>query len=73
MPQTARVKRALSTLRREYSDGGMSVRECASRIMRLIEELRLVAVAQPSTPTLIWLADLGVACSQVVVPASDAD
>ena len=62
MPQTARVKRALSALRREHSEGGMSVRKCASRIVRLVEELRLTAVPRlrprhRSSPTiLVWSA-----------------
>ena len=62
MPQTARVKRALSVLRREHSEGGMSVRKCTSRIVRLVEELRLTAVPRlrprhRSSPTiLVWSA-----------------
>ncbi|MYA00906.1 MAG: hypothetical protein F4Y35_03895 [Chloroflexi bacterium] len=69
MPQTARVRRALSALRREYSEGGMSVGECASRIVKLIEELRLTAVSPPSPPTPIQPDDIGVVCYQVVLPA----
>lgn len=68
MPQTARVRRALSALRREHTEADMSVRECASRIVNLVEELRLSAVSQPSRPTPIQPRDLGVVCYQVVVP-----
>ena len=68
MPQTARVRRALSTLRREHTEGDMSVREGASRIVKLVEELRLSAVSPPSPPTPIQPVDLGVVCYQVVVP-----
>ena len=70
MPQTARVRRALSALRREHTEGDMSVRECASRIVKLVEELRLSAVSPPSPPIPIQPDDLGVVCYQVVVPTS---
>lgn len=70
MPQSARVRRALSALRREYSEGGMSVGECASRIVTLVEELRLTAVSPPSPPTPIQPDDIGVVCYQVVLPAT---
>ncbi|MYE24095.1 MAG: hypothetical protein F4Y01_09145 [Gammaproteobacteria bacterium] len=70
MPQTARVRRALSALRREYSEGGMSVSECASRIVKLVDELRLTAVSPPSPPTPIQPDDIGVVCYQVVLPTN---
>ena len=70
MPQTARVRRALSALRREHLEGGRSVGECASRIVKLVEELRLTAVSPPSPPTPIQPDDLGVVCYQVVLSAS---
>jgi superfamily II DNA or RNA helicase len=68
MPQTARVRRALSALRREHAEGGISVRECASRIVKLVEELRLSAVSPPPPPTPIQPDDIGVVCYQLVVP-----
>ena len=71
MPQTVRVRRALSALRREHSEGGMSVRECASRIVKLVEEHRLSAVSPPSPPTPIQPDDLGVVCYQVMLPATN--
>ena len=69
MPQTVQVRRALSALRREYLEDGMSVRECATRIMKLVEELRLSAFSPPSAPTPIQPDDLGVVCYQVVLPS----
>lgn len=69
MPQTARVRHALSALRREHTEGDMSVRECATRIVKLVEELRLSAVSLPSPPTPIQPGDPIVVCYQVVVPA----
>ena len=68
MPQTVRVRRALSALRSEHSEGGMSVSECASQIVKLVDELRLTAVSPPSLPTPIQPNDLGVVCYQVILP-----
>ena len=70
LPQNARVRRAPSALRREYSEGGMRLDECASRIVKLVEELRLTAVSPPSPSTPIEPHDIGVVCYQVVLPTS---
>lgn len=72
VPQGALVRRALSELRREYGEGGLSLPECAQRILEIVEEFRLRPVALPEAPSPITPDDLGVVCYQVVIPASKA-
>ena len=67
-PQAAPVLRALSALRREYSEGGMSLHDCANRILEVIQRFRLRPVALPEAPAPITPDDLGVVCYQAVLP-----
>ena len=62
------VRRDLSTLRREYEAGGMSVSDCARRIVDLVEGFGLRPVVPAPVPEPITEDDLGVACYQVVLP-----
>ncbi len=62
------VLRALSKVRREYEAGGMSVTDCARRILEVVERFGLRPVEQPKIPTRISADDLGVVCYQVVLP-----
>ena len=61
------VQRALSALRRAYSEGGMSASDCAGRIVEVVNRfgLRPVEAAELSEP--IGENDLGVVCYQVVL------
>ena len=68
VPQGALVRRALSELRREYGDRGMSLPECADRIRDIVEQFRLRPVEMPVAPPPITPEDLGVVCYQVVLP-----
>lgn len=62
------VRRELSGLRREYEDGGMSVADCARRIVEVVAKFGLRPVEAPPTPESITEDDLGVVCYQVVLP-----
>ena len=62
------VRRELSELRREYEDGGMSVTDCARRIIEVVERFGLRPVVAPQAPEPIGEDDLGVVCYQVVLP-----
>ena len=59
VPQGALVRRALSELRREYGDGGMSLPECANRILGIVDQFRLRPVELPEAPSPIKPDDLG--------------
>jgi superfamily II DNA or RNA helicase len=63
------VRRALSELRREYEGGGMSVTDCARRIIAVVAQFGLRVVELPPAPEPITADDLGVVCYQVVVPS----
>ena len=62
------VRRELSTLRREYEAAGMSVSDCARRIVDVVAKFGLRPVEQLSPPEPITEDDLGVVCYQVVLP-----
>ncbi len=68
-PQGAAVLRALSALRREYGEGGMSLHDCANRLLGVVERFRLRPVSLPEAPAPITPEDLGVVCYQLVLPA----
>ena len=63
------VLRALSGLRREYTDGGMSLPGCARRIVEVVEGFGLRPVQASELPIAITEDDLGVVCYQVVLPS----
>ena len=63
------VRRALSELRREYEGSGMSVADCARRIMEVVAQFGLRVVELPQAPDPITEEDLGVVCYQVVAPS----
>ena len=67
VPQGTPVRRALSELRREYGEGGMSLLECAHRVLAVVEQFRLRPVALPDPSPTITEDDLGVVCYQVVL------
>ena len=62
------VRRELSDLRREYEGGGMSVADCARRIIEVVGRFGLRPVEAPRAPEPITEDDLGVVCYQVVLP-----
>ena len=62
------VRRELSELRREYEGGGMSVTDCARRIIEVVVRFGLRPGQAPQTPDPITPDALGVVCYQVVVP-----
>ena len=62
------VRRELSELRRGYKGGGMSVADCARRIIEVVARFGLRPVQAPQTPDPITPDALGVVCYQVVVP-----
>lgn len=65
--RNSRVVRALSSLRSEYSEGeGMSLAECAERIVSITQEFGLSPVNAPEPTTPIAVEDIGVVCFQVV-------
>ncbi len=68
MPQSVSVRRELSKLRRRHEAGGASVRECAVKIVGMVDDLRLSAVSPPAPSTPIQPSDLGVVCYMVVLP-----
>ena len=63
------VRRDLSGLRREHEDGGMSVADCARRVVEVVAKFGLRPVGTPQAPEPITADDLGVVCYQVVVPS----
>ncbi len=63
------VRRELSNLRREHEGGGMSLTDCARRIIEVVEQSGLRPVEPLKAPEPITEDDLGVVCYQVVVPA----
>ena len=63
------VRRELSTLRRDYEGGGMSVGDCARRIVEVVAQFGLRPVQAPRVPEPITEDDLGVVCYQVVLPS----
>ena len=63
------VRRELSGLRREYEGDGMSVTDCARRIVEIVAKFGLRPVGAPQAPEPITADDLGVVCYQVVVPS----
>ena len=63
------VRRELSELRREYENGGMSVADCARRIIEVVAKFGLRPVQAPQAPEPITEDDLGVVCYQVVLPS----
>ena len=62
------VRRELSELRRELEGSGMSVGDCARRIIEIVERFGLRPVDAPPVPQPITEEDLGVVCYQVVLP-----
>ncbi len=62
------VRRELSELRREHEGGGMSVTDCARRIVEVVVRFGLRPVEPPQAPEPIGEDDLGVVCYQVVLP-----
>ena len=64
------VRRELSVLRREYESGGMSVTDCARRIIDVVGRFGLRPVVASEVPEPIGEDDLGVVCYQVVLPGS---
>ena len=63
------VRRDLSELRREYEGGGMSVADCARRIIEVVAKFGLRPVEAPAAPEPITEDDLGVVCYQVILPS----
>ena len=64
------VRRQLSELRREYEGSGMSVADCARRIIEVVAQFGLRVVELPQAPEPITEDDLGVVCYQIVQPSS---
>ena len=64
------VRRELSELRREYEGGGMSLTDCARRIIEVVAKFGLRPVQALQAPQPIGEDDLGVVCYQVVIPRS---
>jgi hypothetical protein len=62
------VRRELSELRRQYEGGGISISDCARRIISVVERFGLRPVETLKAPDLITEDDLGVVCYQVMVP-----
>ena len=62
------VRRELSELRRGYEGDGMSVTDCARRIIEVVTRFGLRPVQAPQAPEPIAEDDLGVVCYQVVLP-----
>ena len=63
------VRRELSALRRGYEAGGMSIADCARRIVDIVAQFGLRPAPVPSAPEPITENDLGVVCYQVVLPS----
>ena len=63
------VRRELSELRREYEAGGLSVADCARRIIEIVAKFGLRPVETPRAPEPITEDDLGVVCYQVILPS----
>ena len=66
------VQRALSALRREYTQGGMSAPDCAVRIVEVVNRFGLRPVEAPALSEPIGEDDLGVVCFQVVLSDSQS-
>jgi len=62
------VRRELSELRREYKDDGISIADCARRIVRIVADFGLRAIHTSPIPKPVSEEDLGVVCYQVVIP-----
>ena len=62
------VGRRLKELRGEYEGGGMSVADCARRIVEVVAQFGLRGAPLPEAPEPITEDDLGVVCYQVVLP-----
>jgi len=62
----ATVRRALSQRRRAYQAGGLTVTECARKILEVVNSFGLEPSTPPPPPSLISKNDLGVVCYQVV-------
>ena len=62
------VRRDLSELRRQFERGGMSVADCARRVVEVVARFGLRPVDTPQAPEPINENDLGVVCYQVVLP-----
>ena len=63
------VRRELSGLRREHEDGGMSVADCARRIVEVVAKFGLRPIQVQQAPEPITEDELGVVCYQVILPA----
>lgn len=66
--RSSQVGRELAALRGTYADGGISVPECADRIVAVVQRFGLNPVKMPAPAPEITAADLGVVCYQVVLP-----
>lgn len=66
--RSSQVGRELAALRGSYADGGISVPECADRIVAVVQRFGLNPVNPPAPAPEITAADLGVVCYQVVLP-----
>ncbi len=62
------VRHELSELRREREAGGISLADCARRIVDVVRQFGLRPVPIPQAPQPINEEDLGVVCYQVVAP-----
>ena len=62
------VRQELSELRREYEGGGMSVADCARRMIEVVARFRLRPADAPTDPEPITENDLGVVRYQLVLP-----
>ena len=65
----SQVQRELSDLRRKYTAGGMSVRDCADRIVKIVDQFGLRPVRPLPAPDPIEADDLGVVCYQIALPS----
>ncbi len=66
-----RVILALSALRREYEEpkpSGITVNDCAHRIVSLVQEYGLEPVEPPKPIKPIDINDIGVVCYQILIP-----
>lgn len=63
------VRRELSALRREYENGGISVGDCARRVVEIVAQFGLQPVQTPPAPEPITEDDIGVVCYQVILPS----
>ena len=63
------VRRELSALRRSYEVGGMSVGDCARRIVEIVAQFGLRPAPIASAPDPITEDDLDVVCYQIILPS----